>query len=360
MPRRKTNEEYIEECKQHGYDLPIEEYKGSSMNIKHKCNKCGNVYLQTPHEHLKGSSCPKCHGTHKKTTQEYIKECKQKGYDLPINKYVNATTKIKHKCSKCGNSYLQTPHSHLKGRGCPKCARERTLSSIRKEHATYIKDCNKLGIDLPIEYYVNNRTPIKHKCSKGHIYKQTPSHHLQGQGCPYCATRGGIKKTSKEYIKDCRQRGIDLPIEEYKGSRVPIKHKCSKGHIYKQIPYMRLHYGCGCPICNESHGEKYVRNYLDKHNIPYISQKKFNELKDKQPLSYDFYLPKQKVLIEYQGIQHFESVSFGSKVSSDIQTQQYHDKLKHDYAINNGYTLLEPTYKLDTQEKINKYLDKYL
>ena len=67
------------------------------------------------------------------------------------------------------------------------------------------------------------------------------------------------------------------------------------------------------------------------------------------------------MLIEYQGIQHYESVNIkGIGKYTNLQKQQYHDKLKREYATNNGYILLEPTYKLDTQEKVNKFLDKYL
>ena len=66
--------------------------------------------------------------------------------------------------------------------------------------------------------------------------------------------------------------------------------------MYKHTPSDQFQ-GHGWPLCNQSHGEKCIRNYLDKLNILYESQKKFNDLKDKALLSYDFYLPKQKVLI---------------------------------------------------------------
>lgn len=65
-------------------------------------------------------------------------------------------------------------------------------------------------------------------------------------------------------------------------------------------------------------------------------------------------------MIEYQGLQHFKSISFDSKNYTNLEKQQYHDKLKREYAKNSGYTLLEPAYKLNTQEKINDYLGKYL
>lgn len=39
MVRRKTNEEYLQQCKNLGYDLPIEKYINSITPIKHKCKQ---------------------------------------------------------------------------------------------------------------------------------------------------------------------------------------------------------------------------------------------------------------------------------------------------------------------------------
>ena len=55
--------------------------------------------------------------------------------------------------------------------------------SKRKTPEEYYKECKSKGLDLPIEDYVNNKTKINHKCKKGHIYKQSPSKHLNGQCC---------------------------------------------------------------------------------------------------------------------------------------------------------------------------------
>ena len=135
-----------------------------------------------------------------------------------------------------------------------------------------------------------------------------------------------------------------------------VNFKCNKGHIYNQSVNQHKFYGC--PICNESHGEKFIRNYLDKNNIKYESQKKFKDLKDKTYLSYDFYLSDYNILIEYQGQQHYEPIKFNGKNNSNLEKQQYHDKLKREYAKNNGYKLLELKYTLDSQELVNKYLSR--
>ena len=349
MPRRKTPEEYIKECKDKGLDLPIEDYVNATTKIKHRCNK-GHIYKQTPSHHLGGRGCPYCKGLFLKTPEEYIKECKERGYDIPIEDYVNARTKIKHKCSK-GHIYFQIPSSHLQGQGCPIC-----YGTKKKTSKEYYNECKDKGLDLPIEDYKGTHIKIKHKCEYNHIYKQKPSNHLNGQRCPICF--GNKKKVSNDYYNECKDKGLDLPIEEYKNSKFKIKYKCRKGHTYYQTPSDHSQ-GHGCPVCKESHGEKFIRNYLDKHDIKFIPQKRFHNLKDKTYLSYDFYLPDYSVLIEYQGQQHYQTNGyFGGK--KRFKKQQLHDKLKREYAKNNGYKLLELKYTLDTQDLVNKYLSRRL
>ena len=142
--------------------------------------------------------CPYCSGLHKRTTKEYIKECKECGYDLPIESYINVDTKVKHKCNQCGYIYSQRPSQHLNDIGCPKCAG--TMKLTMKQ---YIERCKELGIDLPIrgEKYINNKTKIKHMCRQcGNIYEQAPKPHLQGQGCPAC---GALKRAESNRKTTC-------------------------------------------------------------------------------------------------------------------------------------------------------------
>lgn len=236
----------------------------------------------------------------------------------------------------------------------------------------YKDRCINLGVNIPLEYKGAN-IKSKHICRGcGLLFYQSPSHNYTGRLCSSCGHKKmalkckGQKRTSKlltnrrksseEYIQECKSKGLDLPIEDYVNAITKIKHRCSRGHVYEQRPDDHIH-DKGCSICNESHGEKYIRNYLDKNNINYIPQKKFKELKDKDYLSYDFYLPDYNMLIEYQGKQHYESIDyFGG--DNKFKNQQYHDKLKKEYAKDNGYKLLELHYSLDTQELVNRYLKR--
>ena len=57
----------------------------------------------------------------KKTTEQFIKEAKLihgDEYDYSLVEYINNSTKVKIKCNSCGNIFEQRPHDHLKGCGC--------------------------------------------------------------------------------------------------------------------------------------------------------------------------------------------------------------------------------------------------
>ena len=100
---------------------------------------------------------------------------------------------------------------------------------------------------------------------------------------------------------------------------------------------------CGCM---KSHGEYYISTYLLSNSINFEKQKKFSDLLGVGGgnLSYDFYLPNHNMLIEYQGEQHERPIEyFGGEEQFAIQ--QEHDRRKREYAKDNGYKLLEISYK---------------
>ena len=67
--------------------------------------------------------------TRKKTTEEFILESQKihgNQYTYLETKYINAFTKVKIYCTKCRKFFFQTPNNHLRGAGCPTCARFKT------------------------------------------------------------------------------------------------------------------------------------------------------------------------------------------------------------------------------------------
>ena len=110
--------------------------------------------------------------------------------------------------------------------------------------------------------------------------------------------------------------------------------------------------GYGCPICSESKGEIEVREWLENHNITYKRQHRFADLK-KYP--YDFYLPDFNLLIEYNGIQHYENIPYFHNSLKEIQER---DARKEKYCAENNIRLVVIPYtmKPNTIEQIIKNL----
>ncbi|HFD2033423.1 TPA: hypothetical protein ACF2DD_002000 [Clostridium perfringens] len=110
--------------------------------------------------------------------------------------------------------------------------------------------------------------------------------------------------------------------------------------------------GVGCPICDESKGEKAIRLYLEKNKIGFIQEYRFEDCRCKKELPFDFYIPEYNLCIEFDGEQHHKAFKyFGGE--EKLKLTQTRDKIKDDYCKDNGINLLRiPYYKLDEIEEI--------
>ena len=60
--------------------------------------------------------------------------------------------------------------------------------------------------------------------------------------------------------------------------------------------------------------------------------------------NYDFYIKQYNVLIEFQGAYHDGTVSNCMQNEKELERQREHDRRKRQYALDNGYDLLEIWY----------------
>lgn len=121
--RRKTTESFKQEVTLVNPDVEIiGEYVNTSTKIHCKCRIDGYEWYTYPLNLLKGCGCPLCAGVNKKTHNDYVR-CVDKIHNniIVIGQYINARTKILHKCTTCGTEWLMDPHHILAGRGCPAC-----------------------------------------------------------------------------------------------------------------------------------------------------------------------------------------------------------------------------------------------
>ena len=116
---------------------------------------------------------------------------------------------------------------------------------------------------------------------------------------------------------------------------------------------------CGC--LTKSLGEQNIRKILQENNIPFESEKTFNDCifpDTKKAARYDFYINNR--LIEYDGRQHFEGWRWGGNSIQDqldsLNKIRQHDQFKNKYALEHNIPLVRIPYT----ERDNITLDMLL
>lgn len=366
MARRKTDTQFQQEV----FDLVgdeytfLEPYVNNHTKLKVKHNKCGNIYKVLPNNFLNGRRCPLCYGNLKKTDSQFKKEVFELVGDeyTFLDLYVNAYTKLRVKHNKCGNTYKVRPRDFFnKHSRCPYCS----VKSVKTDKQFKQEIKNLVGDEYTfLDTYVNSYTKIRVKHNKcNNVYDVTPSNFINSSRCPYCAKLSYKNRLTKVNI-DFKKEVFDLVgneytfLDQYVNSKTKLRVKHNKcGNIYEVSPSDFISHQTRCPFCNSPKGETIISKILDTINIKYEYQKTFPDLRDTQLLSYDFYIPDQNILIEYQGIQHYQPIEyFGG--DTRFKYQQKHDKMKAEYAKARGYKLIAVPYTEDTFSKIKRYLLK--
>jgi len=119
---------------------------------------------------------------------------------------------------------------------------------------------------------------------------------------------------------------------------------------FQQTPHHHIA-GEGCPMCNESHGERTIAQLLTTADITYERHKEFEWLPKRCHV--DIYLPDYNVAIEYQGELHYLP-KFGQ---AELVKQQQRDSIKKRLCKQNNLPLYEITYKDDIEQKLKEILD---
>jgi very-short-patch-repair endonuclease len=230
----------------------------------------------------------------KKTQEQFLKEAYDTHQDETGNplytyekaKYNGTHEKVIITC-KIHGDFEQTPKKHIASKqGCAKCGKMKMSLKLKSSTEDFIKKAikihhdeegNPLFIYDDVDYKRNDEVVII-KCKNGHIFEQTPTSHLQGNGCKFCS--GSYKRDTLDFVerameihKDEDDKPLyDYSLVEYKNTMTKVKIKCRKGHEFEQTPNHHLS-GHGCDFCvrgvwimntedfiresNKIHGEKY-------------------------------------------------------------------------------------------------------
>jgi len=356
--KKLTKEVFINRAiKIHGnkYNYDKANYKNVNTKTIIICPMHGE-FLQTPYGHLAGNNCPKCSGVGKFTKEEFVKKSTtihNNRYDYSKVEYINSQTKVIIICQKHGE-FLQTPHNHLAGHGCAECFKKKKVTTTEFIKRANQVHSNKYNYNKVI--YKNNKSKVIIICPKhGEFLLKTDEHITHKRGCPQC------KKN--DFFNNFIQKSKKIHSDKYDYSKVVYINKknkviiiCKKHGEFLQTPNSHLRKS-GCPHCKTSKGEIEIIKILDKKNITYIKQKTFNDCRNpltNWKLFYDFYLPQCNILLEYNGKQHYRCIDYWNH-GNTLESQQYRDFIKQQYAINNGYKFLVIKYNdKNIEEILNK------
>lgn len=367
VKRKNSNGKYTqEEVKQiidtrwgKGKYILMSTYKNKRTKLHLYCTKHDLYFDKYLYQLQRNGTCPKCNKENftekRRVSQEEVE--KRIGDDFELVTSLKAEREmvtIRHK--KCGHTF-ERRGSYVLGNQlkCPYCEKVHKLTS--KEYTYKFNKVLKGKYELLSEYTgSSNRVLVKHlKC--GNTYDAEAGKFLSDGGyCAYCSGQVKTKDDVINQINSLSNNEYEL-ISNYKNnySKVELRHK-KCGNIWKvrMVDFVR---GSRCPYCGSSNGEKLIKTYLEENHIPFEQQKKFPTCKYYKELPFDFYID-NKVLVEYQGQQHYEYTSYFYPKYSDYEKARLRDRIKYDWATNNNITLLRIPY--NHEGSIEEYLDKEL
>lgn len=269
--------------------------------------------------------------------------------------------KIKAICDYCGNDY-ETPFVILMdGRKkypkdcCSHCSGKKT-SDISKQKRADKKIslaqqiCKENGYVLltTINDYIDTKMDINFICPKHGNQTMMLDNFIRGHKCFCCSyeERGNILKHDVEYIKQIIESingNILLNPYDYKDANTRnliIRCFCGNEFTTSFANYSRYNVNkCYSCSCKESSGEKCIREFLELCNINFEQEKRFDDCRDIKPLPFDFYLSEYNLIIEFDGLHHFEETGRGNH-----EITKKHDKIKNQYCKSHNIDLLRIPY----------------
>ncbi len=388
---RRINYEYVkQDFEKKNYTLVSTEYTGIKSKLDYICNKHKKLGVQSvTYESFKNreNNCEICKRENKRIFPKRVdlhydelfakykdKVFNEVGNEYTLNKIFSKNEKIHLDLThnSCGFQYIVDQHKFLN----KNCRCNNPLCPSKKAHGNSmsLNQVSKQIYDICGDEYTisgdyngrEHKIKFTHNICGNSFDMRISSFIYGGHRCPMCAHASRLQKITKSQmqfeleVKNSYENEYEV-IGKYVNYATPvlIRHKLC-GHLFN-VRAGRIANGTSrCPICNSSsRGEEKIQKFLNKHNIKYIKQKKFDNLFGigYGLLSYDFYLPGYNVLIEFQGIQHEKPVDvFGGQ--TQFEKQQEHDKRKRDYAKHNNINLLEIWYY--DIDNISNIISEYL
>lgn len=248
----RTTKDFIEESKRlysdrFEYDKTV--YTKSAEPVTITCKKHGDFVVKAGLHIHNNCSCPTCaRESRRKTVESFIQLAMDKHgerYDYSLVNYVDRETKVCIICRKHGE-FMQTPASHISGKGCPKCVKNRSYTYNEFVAESRLVHGDKYTYDEHTYSTVSGK--VSCICPKHGEFSVVASDHLKGKGCDVCKKEDCVP--NKIHIDNALEL-IDVSIDKQHVCNITCK--CEKhGYITRRLLYANINgMSLSCQKCEK-------------------------------------------------------------------------------------------------------------
>lgn len=194
----------------------------------------------------------------KNTFEKRSKEIYGDKYDYSRVEYMNEDTRVTLYCKEHDTTFTQTPRRHLIGQsGCPVCSSALRSASARSTQQEFLnKSVSIHGCKYNYEraVYTKNNEEVDIICYKHGVFKQQPSVHWMGCGCPKCGRESigeATRKHQAQWEEECNLvhgNKYDYSKVKYVKAIEKVEIVCPIHGSFLQTPIAHLR-GRGCRQC---------------------------------------------------------------------------------------------------------------
>lgn len=185
-----------------------------------------------------------------------------------ITEYNGSKIKYPIVCPRHGVFYKNFQDHLYKKQGCPECSgRKRYTSDEFIAKCKHLNHVDNYSFDKTV--YINNKTKVTVTCKEHGDFQISPSHLLNGEGCPVCRYIKSANKKRRSFdtvVNEARKVHGDKYdyslVTNYKNDRIKYPIICKKHGVFHQTFNNHIKGKQGCPVCGveKSHEERKLTN----------------------------------------------------------------------------------------------------
>jgi very-short-patch-repair endonuclease len=280
-------------------------------------------------------------------------------------------------CDQCQHPFSSRLTDIVRGQWCPYCANQKlcedTLSCQSCLAKTFFSfdgkassgklkvECwSKTNKQQPHEVALNCHDEFEFTCDECHHPFKSGLHNIvKGQWCPYCANRklcedtlsceiclnktfhsfDGKTSSGKLKVECWSPANKKQPHEVFMFTHEQFEFICDECHHPFKSALHNIVKGNWCPTCKNKTEKlvlEFVQNLYSKKDVK--RQFKHKKVRNIRELPFDICILPHKIIIEVDGRQHFENVSFFGNSNAKNQCERDCEKMK--IIFEEGYSII--------------------